>query len=155
MSTIRFFVHGHPEPAGSKRAFVLKGGAHAGRAIITDDNAKTKPWQSMVKHEALAARLAINAQPMDGPLQLDAIFTVLRPKGHFGSGKNAHKIKDSAPTHPTGKPDLLKLTRAIEDAMTGIVYTDDSQIVTEHIFKVYGETEGVLIEVGPYIESLF
>lgn len=155
MTTIHFFVAGKPEPAGSKRAFVLKGGAHAGRAIITDANSKSKPWQSMVKFEALAARSAISQMPFDGPIQLDATFTVLRPKGHYGSGKNAHKLKDSAPAFPTSKPDVLKLTRGIEDAMTGIVYTDDSQIVAEHLFKVYGEREGVEISVAPYVESLF
>lgn len=149
---ITFFAPGKPEPAGSKRAFVLKGGAHAGRAIITDANAKSKPWQQTVKH---AAMLAYQGEPMTGPLQLDVTFTIVRPQGHFGSGKNAYKVKDSAPAFPTSKPDVLKLARGLEDALTGIIYVDDSQIVSEHLFKVYGTRPGAEVSIAPYVESLF
>lgn len=152
MTSVSFFAPGKPEPAGSKRAFVLKGGAHAGRAIITDANAKAKPWQQTVKHAAMEV---YRGDPLQGPLQLDITFTLLRPQSHYGSGKNADKVKDSAPKYPMSKPDALKLARAVEDALSGIVYVDDAQIVSEHLFKVYGPRQGAKIEVAPYEESLF
>lgn len=152
MTTIAFFVPGKPEPAGSKRAFVLKGGAHPGRAIITDANKNSKNWKGDV---TTAAQAAYQGEPLTGPIQLDITFTILRPKGHFGSGKNADKLKDSAPAYPISKPDVLKLTRGAEDACTGVLWIDDAQIVAEHIFKVYGTRQGAHIEVAPFVETLF
>ena len=35
-------------------------------------------------------------------------------------------------------PDVLKLARGVEDALTGIVWRDDAQIVNESLNKVVG-----------------
>ena len=43
------------------------------------------------------------------------------------------------------KPDLSKLIRSTEDAMTGIVYADDAQIVEMTVKKHYGTPERVEI----------
>ena len=72
---------------------------------------------------------------LDGPLALEVVFTVPRPKGHFG----VKGLRPSAPPHPTVAPDTTKLLRAIEDAMEGIVYRNDAQIVEQVARKVYGE----------------
>jgi Holliday junction resolvase RusA-like endonuclease len=45
------------------------------------------------------------------------------------------------------RPDVLKLARAAEDALTGIVWRDDSQIVHETLAKVYGEPERLEVAV--------
>tara|TARA_X000000368_G_scaffold227221_1_gene179355 strand:+ start:5492 stop:5953 length:462 start_codon:yes stop_codon:yes gene_type:complete len=57
-------------------------------------------------------------------------FFFARPKSHYGSGKNAHKLKPSAPEHHTNRPDADKLIRGIGDAIqqAGLI-RDDSQIV--------------------------
>lgn len=143
MNELHFFVPGKAMTSGSKRAFVLK---KTGRAIIVPANAKQKPWQEAVKW---AAMQAFSKQiPWEGPLLLLLIFTRVRPKGHYGTGRNAGVLKDWAKDlRPTGKPDVLKLGRAIEDAMNGIVYNDDSQIVEEHLSKVYGKKPGVDVRV--------
>lgn len=148
-NTISFFCAGKPEPGGSKRAFVPKGWK---RAIVTDANSKAKGWKEIVRIEA---HRAYQGQPLIGPLQLDITFTVLRPKNHYGTGKNADKVKDSAPAFPTSKPDATKLTRSTEDALTGILWIDDAQIVCQHITKAYGDRQGALIEVSHYTEPLF
>lgn len=72
---------------------------------------------------------------LEGPLRLSATFYLPRPKGHFGK----RGIRPSAPKYPTTKPDCLKLGRAVEDGMIGVVYRDDAQIVQERLHKVYGE----------------
>lgn len=141
---IIFFVAGKPEPCGSKRAWVLKGGAHAGRAIITDANSKAKPWQQTVKFEAMRA---YTGDPLTSPIQLRVTFTLLRPKSHYRSGKNSHLLKDGAPAYPTSKPDATKLLRGVEDALTSITWVDDAQIVSQHVFKVYGLRQGAQIEI--------
>ena len=79
------------------------------------------------------ARQAYRGEPLTGALSVSFTFFMPRPKGHFGTGKNAA---------------ALKLARAAEDAMTGIVYRDDAQIVLEHIAKAYGSPARVEIKVN-------
>lgn len=137
-------VRGVPQPAGSKRAFVLKkGGAFTGRAVVTDANPKSRDWKIDVQHEA---RMWFADEPWDCPIHITLRFTIARPKGHYGSGRNAAVLKHGAPPYPNSKPDCLKLSRGVEDALTGILYVDDSQIVTELISKRYG-VPGVVIEM--------
>lgn len=145
IESISFFVPGHPQPAGSKRAFVLRGGKHAGRAIITDANSKAKDWKSDVRGEA---QRSYQGELLECALRMKIIFTIYRPKGHYRTGANAHKLKDSANPFPISKPDVDKLSRAILDSLTGIIYRDDSQVVTKTASKRYGGREGALIEVS-------
>lgn len=139
---ISFTVHGHPQPAGSKRGFYNH---KTQRVIITDDAKKSRPWKAVVSDAAAEAMQG--AALLDGPLMLGLEFYFPRPKGHYGTGRNAGIVKTSAPAIPTVKPDLLKLARAVEDALTGIVYRDDAQIAREILDKFYGEPARVEIRV--------
>lgn len=139
-------VYGTPQTAGSKRAFVMKG-QNGPRAIVTDDNAKSKPWKSQVAQTAGLAMAGCDLYR--GPLDVTFTFYRRRPKGHFGSGRNANVLKPSADPYPTTKPDVLKLARAAEDALTGVVWNDDAQIVEERLQKRYGSPERVVITVRP------
>lgn len=122
MQTIKFTVFGKPAQMGSKKAFV-----RGGRAIITDDNSeKRKNWANAV---STVAANAMGSTPMaTGAVKVKANFYFKRPNSHFGSGKNAEKLKDAAPELHTQTPDLDKLIRCLGDAMTGIVYRDDALI---------------------------
>jgi Holliday junction resolvase RusA-like endonuclease len=61
---------------------------------------------------------------------VDTIVYFPRPKSHYGTGRNAGKLKATAPTHNDGKPDRDNLDKAILDAMTGIGFMrDDKQVV--------------------------
>ena len=139
---LTFTVLGKPEPAGSKKGFYNQ---RMRRVIITDANKESRGWKNQVAelaHQAMAGR-----KPFSGPLEVTFMFFVQRPQGHYGKGKNAEKVKASSPVYPTVKPDVLKLARGVEDAMTSIVYRDDSLIVEEHISKLYGEPERVEVYV--------
>lgn len=143
----RVTVYGSAKPAGSKRAFALKkDGQYTGRVAVSDDAKGSKGWKRQV---AQIVGEAIRGQPIfEGALSVRFRFYVIRPKGHFGSGRNAAKIRGAAPIYPTVRPDLLKLARAVEDAMSKVAYRDDSQIVTEHLEKHYGTPERVEIELA-------
>ena len=143
MKDLHFFVPGKPRTSGSKRPFVIPS---TGKAILVPASKKQKPWQDAIKW---AAMQAFSKQiPWEGPLLLLLVFTRPRPKGHYGTGRNEGVLKEWAEVlRPTGKPDVLKLGRAVEDAMNGIVYLDDSQIVEEHLSKVYGKKPGVDVRV--------
>jgi Holliday junction resolvase RusA-like endonuclease len=140
MTAVHFTIYGAPQPAGSKRGFYNK---NAGRVIITDDAKKSRPWKAQVSDAAAHAMATqgplFEGKLLDGPLALELVFYVPRPKGHYGSGRNAHQLRPSAPDFPAVKPDVLKLARAVEDALSSIVYRDDAQIVTEFLLKRYGE----------------
>jgi Holliday junction resolvase RusA-like endonuclease len=141
---VTFTVYGQAQAAGSKRAFRHP---RSGAVIVTDANKKAKPWKREVADAAATAMLAHavteNGTLVDGALVLTLTFYVPRPKGHYG----ARGLRPSAPPHPTVRPDVLKLARGVEDAMTGVVYRDDSQIVREHLSKVYGEPARVEVIV--------
>jgi len=120
---LEFTVYGKPAQMGSKKAFV-----RGGRAIITDDNSdKRKQWANAVSSKA--AEVMAGATVISSPVSLQVIFFFGRPKSHFGSGRNASQLKASAPERHAQTPDLDKLVRCLGDALTGIVYRDDSQIV--------------------------
>ena len=150
-----FEVWGKPQPAGSKRAFPVRrkaggGWVLTGKVAVTDDNPKAKDWQSEVATCAYAAMLRAfgpEPEPLAGALGLAIVFRLRRPKGHFGTGRNAGTVKRSAPALPVVKPDCTKLLRAVEDACTGVVWNDDAQIVDQAVTKVYAMREGARMVV--------
>jgi Holliday junction resolvase RusA-like endonuclease len=144
---IRFTVAGTPVPGGSKKAW-----AHptTGRILVADDSgARGREWRARV---AAVAQQAWPDGPLEGPLVLTVTFHLARPKGHFGTGKNARNTRPSAPLYPANKPDTSKLVRALEDALTGVLWRDDSQVVTQHVAKRWG-VPGADVEVRPMAEG--
>jgi len=91
--------------------------------------------------ETLVAVVQQNAPDtlLDGPLRVDLFYFFMRPKGHFGSGKNAGNIKASAQKHKTSKPDVDNLAKLTLDALTGIFWRDDAQICRCFIVKAYSD----------------
>lgn len=145
MSPVSFTVYGVAAPAGSKRALPA-GGRPGARPIIVDDSKRSRPWKRDVAKTAAAA---MAGRPlMHGPLELHVIIYVPRPKGHYGTGRNAETVKASAPAFPTVKPDITKLLRAIEDACTSICWRDDAQIVIQHASKRYGEPARAIVAIA-------
>jgi len=147
MKELDFFVPGIPQTAGSKRVFLNK---KTGKPIVTDDCKRGKDWRATVQHFALAA--TINKTLLEGAIQCDMSFVLLRPKGHYGTGKRKRTLKPSAPMHPTKRPDRGKLARAVEDALTGVIWRDDAQVVCGDIVKRYGEQPGVHISIKELIK---
>jgi Holliday junction resolvase RusA-like endonuclease len=143
VSRFTLTVYGRAQPAGSKRAFFNKA---SGKAIVVDDAKGSRPWKQEVAGAALDA-CAGEPILLDGPLVLVARFFLQRPKGHYRTGRNAHLLRDSAPGYPASKPDTTKLLRAVEDALTGVVWRDDAQVVYQVASKHYGLPERCEIEV--------
>jgi len=130
------FVPGVPVPQGSARAFVV-----GKRAIVTGANPKTNPWRADV---AAGVRAAIGTQIVHptGAVAVELRFVMPRRKS---------EPKRLTPAH-TRKPDIDKLVRALLDAITGLVFTDDSQVTGLLAAKrtaAIGEQPGVLIRWAP------
>jgi Holliday junction resolvase RusA-like endonuclease len=113
---------GLPGPQGSKR--------HVGNGVMVESSKKVKPWRQDVKHAAIDITEALTDWTvLDGPLAVSMVFTFTRPKGHYRTGRNAHLLRDAAPSRPHGMPDLSKIVRSTEDALTGVVWKDDARVV--------------------------
>lgn len=130
---IEIVAYTRPEPQGSAKAFVRNG-----RAIITSANTKLKPYRSEVTRCAMAELaeqgFQIPAFARHWPLMLDIEFCLLRPE-------SVSKKRN----FPVVKPDLDKLLRATLDALTGVLFHDDAQVVEVTTRKIYGGIEGVKI----------
>lgn len=122
---LSFWVPGLPRTAGSKRAVHV-----GGRTILTHDNPQTKPWMAMV---AEAAREASDGPLLDGHIEFVMLFSIVRPQGQYGK----RGLLKSAKRFPPSKPDVTKLVRAAEDALTKVLWTDDSRVALQRNGKLY------------------
>ena len=145
MNEIFIPVIGIPAPQGSKR--------HVGNGIMIENSKRVKPWRQDVKEAAL---IHYNGEIIDQAVEVEIIFSFARPKSHYGTGKNAQKLKPSAPVFVTskGKGDLEKLERSTYDALSqssgGSVLKDDSLVVKNRNMKRYcveGEHQGAKITI--------
>ena len=129
---IKISVDGSPAPQGSK----VRNRAGA----IYESSRKVGPWREAVRAETQRAV----TRPLAGAVSAQITFRLLRPKQHFGTGRNAGAVRGAAPDFPFGKPDLDKLARAVLDGLTaGGAWTDDAQVVTLEASKMYAERAGV------------
>ena len=121
MNALAFRVYGVAQGMGSKRAFVPKGWT---RPIITDTNRSLKAWQSLVAEaagRAIHERTDEGRSPwtfLEGPIRLSLAFYFPRPKSLPKRVVANTKVVD-----------VDKCARAIGDALSGVVYLDDRQIV--------------------------
>jgi Holliday junction resolvase RusA-like endonuclease len=126
MTVISIAVAGTPASQGSKNPW---GG---------EADTKLRPWRAAVAFEA---KTAMNGRaPIVGPVSVDVVFVFSRPKAHYRTGRLAHLLRDDAPYWHDKKPDADKLARAVGDALSGIVFRDDAQIVEWSVRKIYGIT---------------
>jgi len=142
--SLSFFVPGKPETAGSKKmGFKREGSEVIGRVII-DDNPKGRGWKRAVAAHAMRQ---VGRPMLKGPVSMRLWFILQRPLAHFVGRKRENALRADAPGWPAVKPDTLKLARAVEDGLTGVLYVDDAQIVVQVHSKQYGPEPGVHVEV--------
>jgi len=132
INRVHFRVNGIPKPGGSKRAFYNKA---LGRAMVVDACKTNRQWRDSV---IAAAVEAYHGAPMAGPLKVVFHFCLPRPKSHYGTGRNAGKVKPGKlEAQHTTRPDVLKLARSTEDALTGVLWRDDAQTYMLSAIKHY------------------
>ena len=132
---VTFEVDGDPVPKSRPRF------ARRGNFVQTYTDAKTIDYET---HVAMKARQAIGAsEPLQGALTVFLYLRYLIPPSYSKKRKEACLRGVEYPK----KIDIDNVYKSITDAMNGIVYTDDSQIVEAHIKKVYAESAGANIMV--------
>jgi len=131
---IIFKVNGNPHGKGRPRF------ARMGGFVKTYTDAKTKSYEELV---ALSAKQAMGAsKPLLTPLEAFIYISLPIPSSYSKKRKEACL---SGLEKPTKKPDIDNVAKIVLDSLNGIVYKDDTQIVSLHCTKVYGE---------PFVEVL-
>ncbi|HDY88569.1 MAG TPA: RusA family crossover junction endodeoxyribonuclease [bacterium] len=97
-------------------------------------------------HIGMILKKSVDGTLLDCPLQVDLIFHMKRPELHYGTGKNRLTIKDKYlfATH-TKTPDIDNLRKLIMDALTKVVWRDDSLVVKGTTIKKFSERPRVEI----------
>ena len=97
---------------------------------------KTKDFEQTIKKMA-------SQQYRNGPLKdavsVTIVFIIKKPKS----------VKRD---YPTVKSDLDNYCKAALDALNGIAYVDDSQIIELNASKKYGPVGGIFVDIRPYLE---
>ena len=137
---IRFFVPGVPKPGGSKTGFYNK---KLNRVLMVDAS-KNTDWKNAVRYFCIQS---FTGEPLSGSLKLTISFAMPRPQNHYGTGKKKEILKENAANYHISRPDIKKLIRSTEDALTGILWHDDAQIVIQMTEKIYSTTPGAWIVV--------
>lgn len=128
-------VRGVPAPKGSGRAMIV-----GGRAVHVPHGSSVNARALRAWHNAVKAACEANgpATPIsDTPLAVSMSFRFARPRGHYGTGRNADNLKPGAPLRPTTKPDADKIARSTLDSLTGLAFDDDSRVVELSVKKWY------------------
>ena len=139
-----FRVFGDPVPQGSMKAFVVKG-----RPILTSTSKNLKEWRNLVAYQAnsyITENSLVGFYANAEPVKVVAKFYFARPKSHF---KASGELRLRAPRFKRTRPDIDKLARAVLDALTGVFFEDDSQVVFLQVEKEYAELgEGPGVEIS-------
>jgi crossover junction endodeoxyribonuclease RusA len=142
-----FTVWGTAAPQGSKR--------HVGNGVMLESSKRLRPWRQDVRFAALEKRPP--DWDMTTPMRLDLVFWFARPASHYGTKNGALYLKPSAPAQPVSARlgDIDKLSRAVLDALTGVAYQDDRQVIALEASKCYLDdirsTPCSFIAIAPYV----
>lgn len=136
--SVRFFVPGKPQGKGRPRAVAR------GKFVRMYTPEKTVSYESTV---ALAASLAMgDRQPIDGPVSVVMQIAMQVPTS-WSKRKQANALDGIV--LPTTKPDADNVVKAVFDAINGVVWCDDTQVVDLRLVKRYQTTPGVTMIVSP------
>jgi crossover junction endodeoxyribonuclease RusA len=129
MTELQFEVRGLPVPQGSAKAFP---NPKTGGSIVVTQTPKLKAWREAVANEA---RKVAPQELIDGGVKVRILFLFPLPKS-----KKEGCIMIT-------RPDIDKLIRAVFDACTGVIWTDDSRVDCVLAEKRYGLLPGVKVAV--------
>jgi len=124
---VTFMVEGTPVPKGRPRF------ARRGKFVSTYSPKTTVDYESKVSE---SAKLAMGAsEPLETPVGAYIYITLPIPASY---SKKRTEACLSGQEKPTKKSDIDNYCKAIFDGMNGIVFVDDSLVVSLHATKVYG-----------------
>jgi Holliday junction resolvase RusA-like endonuclease len=124
---VTFMVEGTPVPKGRPRF------ARRGKFVSTYSPKTTVDYETKVSEVAQVAMGS--SEPLETPVGAYIYITLPIPASY---SKKRTQACLSGEERPTKKSDIDNFCKAVFDGMNGIVFVDDSQIVSLHSTKVYG-----------------
>lgn len=113
----------------------------SGKGIRLYDPKKTTDYKMLVN---IKAKEQWRSGPLEGALEVKLDIYMQIPKR---TSKKRTIMKEQGAIRPTVKPDIDNYTKGILDALNGVTWKDDSQIVNLIANKYYSENPRVEIEV--------
>ena len=129
-SVIRLYVRGEPIPQPRPRVVTISGRA---RAISAPGKHPVNDWKKRIM---VALATQFDGDILDGPVRLDVIFLMPRPKRLMRKKDPAGEV-----WHIT-RPDADNLIKAVKDACTGVLWQDDSQVCELIVRKRHHAKDG-------------
>lgn len=135
MTTITFEVPGLPQ-GKTLKARRLGG--------IVSDGKTMKRERSIKAIGGEAWRMAGRRSVETGPFKVEIIVRRRPPASSSKALKNAML---QGMVRPTQKPDYDNIAKTVGDALNGVIWRDDSQIVEGSVSKQYAEWDGTEVKV--------
>ena len=129
-------VPGAPQPKGRPRF------ARVGGFVKTYTPSKTRAYETIV---ALEGKVAMKGRlPLEGALRVAIEAYMPIPKS---TSKKDLALMAEGKIHHTKKPDVDNIGKLCGDALNGICWVDDSQIVQLTIAKMYSNNPRLIINI--------
>ena len=119
-----------------------------GKRMYDPSHKDKKEWMNSIKDYH-------PIHPLESVLELKIIFYFRRPKCHYGTGRNSNTLKKSAPKYMNRTPDIDNLIKFYLDAMNGVFFKDDRQIISIISEKKYCPEEGEQSRTKPGYVDIF
>ena len=132
---IEFAVLGDPQGQGRPRF------ARQGKFVHTYDPPKSREYKAKV---AQSFQRAYTGEPLAKPIRLTikAVFSVPRSYSKSRTWACLEGLEK-----PAKKPDFDNIAKGVCDALNGLAYEDDKQIVQASVYKVYGPQAKVVVSL--------
>jgi len=138
---LHFEITGEPRPKQSARFY------HTGKFIKSYQTQTVKNEESNVKMQVIA-QLPAGFAIAQGPIMVTKLHYVFSPPKKT-TKRDMKAIEAGELVYKATKPDLTdNLNKGVFDALQGIIYTNDSQIISlDNVKKIYGLRPRVEIEL--------
>lgn len=144
MQQIKFTIPGEPCAQGRPRFSTLGG------YVKAIDPAKSRNQKSYIKYLATAAAKQQGWTYTYRPLYVEIIAYMGIPKS---KSKKWRAAAIRGQERPTKKPDVDNLFKLVTDALSGILYNDDKQIVSCRVQKWYSEEPRTEVKITEVIDN--
>ena len=136
MMQIHFQVEGDPKGKGRPRF------SRVGSFTKVYTDKQTLTYEALI---ATFAKQAINAtEPLKTPVSVFLYVRLTIPQSY---PKKRREACLSGAEKPCKKPDIDNIAKTYLDAMNGVIFVDDTQVIDLHVKKVYAEKAGVDVMV--------
>jgi Holliday junction resolvase RusA-like endonuclease len=130
MTSVSFTIPGPPK--GKARPRVVSGHAFTPNDTVVYENAVRMAYK------------AAGGGMMEGPLAM-VVIACFQPPKSVSKKKLAAML--AGEIRPTKKPDTDNVLKIVADALNGVAYRDDAEIVSAHVAKVYEREPRVIVRV--------